>query len=199
METPNTLLDYWFGSETDDARLAAQQAALWWGKSPATDADIRTRFAPLLPKAEAGALDSWRDSAEGLLALILLTDQFPRNSYRDTARAFAFDRMALQLTLQGLSAGQDQMLSPIRRVFFYLPLEHAEDSAHQAHSVQLFRTLADTVPDSQQTVFAGFADYAQRHQAILARFGRFPHRNALLGRTSSAEENAFLAQPGSSF
>ncbi len=199
METQNSLLAFWFGKSDDDAQTASTHAALWWGKNPDTDAAIRQRFAPLLPAARAGELDSWRATPKGMLALILLTDQIPRNSYRGTADAFAFDDIALALCRQGLAAGQDRALRPIERVFFYLPLEHAEDPAHQAHSVQLFRALADTVPTAQHAVFEPFADYALRHQAVITRFGRFPHRNAILGRTSSAEEIAFLALPGSSF
>ncbi|MCP9758483.1 DUF924 domain-containing protein [Aquitalea sp. S1-19] len=199
METQDSLLAFWFGESDDDAQTAATQAALWWGKNPDTDAAIRQRFAPLLPAARKGELNHWCASPKGTLALILLTDQIPRNSYRGTANAFAFDDIALALCRQGLAAGQDRALRPVERVFFYLPLEHAEDPAHQAHSVQLFRELADAMPTAQQAVFESFADYALRHQAVITRFGRFPHRNAILGRTSSAEETAFLAQPGSSF
>ncbi|WP_234919664.1 DUF924 family protein, partial [Aeromonas veronii] len=134
------------------------------------------------------------------LALILLLDQLPRNIHRGTPAAFAQDPLARDLCLKGLSIGADKSLSPLERVFFYLPLEHAESREQQARSVALFEALAaEQAGTPAQATFAGFTDFARRHQVIIERFGRFPHRNDILGRTSTPEEAAFLQQPGSGF
>ncbi|QIB64450.1 DUF924 family protein [Kineobactrum salinum] len=199
MHDPDTVLQFWFGDSTDDATVAAQQASLWWSKNSRIDAQIRERFESLVSAAAAGDLDSWRATAQGWLALIILLDQFPRNIYRDTPAAFALDPSAQKLCNEGLAADIDQQLRPIQRAFFYLPLEHAEDRALQARSVALFRSLAARQPPEQAALFQGFVDYAERHRVIIERFGRFPHRNAVLGRPSTAEETEFLQQPGSSF
>ena len=181
------------------ARTAARQAGLWWGKDAAVDADMTRRFGMLPDAALAGQLDDWVATPAGRLALILVTDQCPRNIFRDTARAFAFDGMARRLCHEGLALGEDHALRPIERVFFYLPLEHSEEPADQALSVRCFETLAEDVPAGLRPVFADFADYARRHRDIVTRWGRFPHRNAALGRASSPAEAAFLREPGSSF
>ena len=136
----------------------------------------------------------------GRLALILLLDQLPRNIHRASPAAFAQDAKARDLCLRGLSLGADKALSPLARVFFYLPLEHAESREQQARSVALFEALAAEQADGPaRETFEGFADFARRHQVIIQRFGRFPHRNAILGRTSTPEEAEFLQQPGSGF
>lgn len=199
METRDSLLEFWFGNDADDAAAAKAQASLWWAKHAQTDAAIRQRFQPLVSAAAAGSLDGWRSSARGQLALILLTDQLPRNIYRDTPLAFEFDGLARTYSLQGLANGSERELRPIERVFFYLPLEHSESPDDQKRSVRLFRELAGEVPPMHKPVFDGFVDYALRHQAIIERFGRFPHRNRILGRPSTSEEIAFLQEPGSSF
>ncbi len=199
MNGSDSILDFWFGDSDDDAVVAKRQQQLWWGKNTATDAAIRDRFEPEIIAAGAGELDHWRSSATGWLALIILCDQFPRNVYRDSPGAFALDPVASTLCLEGLTQGMDQQLRPIQRVFCYLPLEHAEDPGHQQRCVALFQQLADDAAEGQREPFAGFLDYALRHREIIERFGRFPHRNAALGRESSAEEIAFLREPGSSF
>ena len=136
----------------------------------------------------------------GRLALILLLDQLPRNIHRASPAAFAQDAKARDLCLRGLSLGADKALSPLARVFFYLPLEHAESREQQARSVALFEALAaEQAGGPARETFEGFADFARRHQVIVQRFGRFPHRNAILGRTSTPEEAEFLQQPGSGF
>jgi len=195
----DTILRFWFGTETDDAVVAEQRGQLWWKKSPETDAEIRNRFAGVLDEAVNGRCEQWLEDARGRLAVIILADQFSRNMYRDTPRAFASDNLALSWCKEGLAAGADRDLRPIERVFFYLPLEHSESLDDQDRSVALFAELADSVPDAQGKLFDGYLDYAARHREIVQRFGRFPHRNAILGRVSTAEELAFLKQPGSSF
>jgi uncharacterized protein (DUF924 family) len=197
--TADDVLAYWFGTHAGDAATAAAQKKLWWSKDPAVDAEIRARFATLVTTAAGSAHRNWADTPRGRLALILLFDQFPRNIYRDTAQAFAHDAQALQLALDGLAAGADSKLRAIERVFFYLPLEHAESTDMQERSVALFAALAAGVPATERETFTGYADYAVRHRDIVQRFGRFPHRNRILGRASTADEIEFLKQPGSSF
>lgn len=193
------VLDFWFGTHIDDAATAQSQRKLWWSKDPAVDADMRRRFADLVNAAAAGRHDDWTATPRGQLALILLFDQFPRNIYRDTPQAFAFDARALQLA-QGLVRTEgDRALRRIERVFCYLPLEHAESIDMQDRSVELFRALAADTPEHQLETFAGYVDYALRHRDVIARFGRFPHRNRILGRQSTPEENEFLTKPGASF
>ncbi|HEH9429828.1 TPA: DUF924 domain-containing protein [Aeromonas sobria] len=200
MQPWQPLLDLWFGDEADDAIRAKQQAPLWWGKNSETDALLASRFGELAQAAAKGSLAHWADLADGRLALILLLDQLPRNIHRGTPAAFAQDPLARDLCLKGVSIGADQSLSPLARVFFYLPLEHAESREQQARSVALFEALAaEQAGTPVQETFAGFADFARRHQLIIERFGRFPHRNDILGRTSTPEEAAFLQQPGSGF
>ena len=200
MQPWQPLLDLWFGDEADDVLRATRQAPLWWGKSSETDALLVSRFGELARAAAEGSLAHWADAPSGRLALILLLDQLPRNIHRGTPAAFAQDPLARDLCLKGLSIGADKSLSPLARVFFYLPLEHAESREQQARSVALFEALAtEQAGTSAQATFAGFADFARRHQVIIERFGRFPHRNDILGRTSTPEEAAFLQQPGSGF
>ncbi|MFM5635042.1 DUF924 family protein [Aeromonas veronii] len=200
MQPWQPLLDLWFGDEADDVLRATRQAPLWWGKSSETDALLASRFGKLVEAAAKGSLAHWADIPSGRLALILLLDQLPRNIHRGTPAAFAQDPLARDLCLKGLSIGADQSLSPLARIFFYLPLEHAESREQQARSVALFEALAaEQASTPAQATFAGFADFARRHQVIIERFGRFPHRNDILGRTSTPEEAAFLQQPGSGF
>lgn len=200
MQPWQPLLDLWFGDEANDVLRATRQAPLWWGKSSETDALLASRFGELAEAAAKGSLAHWADAPSGRLALILLLDQLPRNIHRGTPAAFAQDPQARDLCLKGLSIGADKSLSPLERVFFYLPLEHAESREQQARSVALFEALAaEQAGTPAQATFAGFADFARRHQVIIERFGRFPHRNDILGRTSTPEEAAFLQQPGSGF
>jgi uncharacterized protein (DUF924 family) len=131
--------------------------------------------------------------------LILLLDQLPRAIHRGTPAAFGQDAKARKLAEQGLESGADKLLRPIECLFFYLPLEHSEVLADQDRSVELFRELAASVPEAYRETFAAFIDYAVRHRNVIAEFGRFPHRNQILGRESTPEEKAFLEQPGSSF
>jgi uncharacterized protein (DUF924 family) len=198
-QTPVDIIDFWFGQTTDDAAAAYQQAALWWSKNAALDTEIRQRFEAMTLAAASSSLNVWAETVSGRLALILLTDQMPRNMYRDSPRAFAFDSMARQWCKAGLEHRADLLLRPIQRVFFYLPLEHSESLADQNLGVQLFAELAGSVTPELKSVFAGYLDFAQRHQAIVERFGRFPHRNSVLNRESSNEELTFLQQPGSGF
>lgn len=194
------LLDFWFGGrEGDAAEIATARAELWWGHKPETDELLQERFGMAVTAAAGGVLDHWVGSPRGRLALILLLDQLPRAVYRNTPRAFATDSKALEIATRGLDSGADRLLRPIERVFAYLPFEHSEDLHDQERCVELMRGLAEEAPEVHRKTFAGFLDFAQRHRDIIARFGRFPHRNAILGRESTDEELEFLKQPGSSF
>lgn len=177
---PEGVLAWWFAPETKPR---------WFGGGNAFDEAVRDYFGPLYARAAGGELDGWAAEPRGLLALVILFDQVPRNIFRGTARAFEGDAQALALARLAVDRGLDQAMSMDERLFLYLPFEHAEDLADQERSVALFRALGD----------AGYLDYAIRHQAVIERFGRFPHRNAILGRASTVEEVAFLEQPGSSF
>ena len=200
METQDTIREYWFGTALEDAAVTARERArLWWSKNPEVDNEIRRRFESCVIKAGSGELDKWASNPQDRLALILLTDQFPRSIYRDSAKAFAFDTKALSLAHTGIDAGFDVALRPLEKVFFYLPLEHSESLADQQRSVSLFQKLVDDAGPDQKPTFAEYLDFAARHRDIISRFGRFPHRNKALGRISTSEELSFLQQPGSGF
>lgn len=198
-ENPATILDFWFGTRKDDAAVAAERSKLWWIKREETDRDIRERFEGVVQKAAQRELDAWAESPQGRLALIILTDQFPRNIFRNTPQAFAYDEMARAWCKQGLRDKAHLALRPIERVFLYLPLEHSESMDDQEQSLALFHELLDSVEAQDRETFSGFFDYALRHREVIARFGRFPHRNRILGRESTEAEIAFLKEPGSSF
>ncbi len=195
MEDLQKIHDYWFGEDPNDLAVITRQKSLWFGKDEQVDRYLKDQFEPMIEVVERSKGLSVQQS----LAQIILLDQFTRNIYRGQAEVFAFDSIALQMVLEGLALGDDRQLRPVERVFYYLPLEHSEDLENQNHSVELYQALTDEVPDEWQPAFDRFLDYAIRHQVIIARFGRFPHRNAVLGRISTAEESEFLKQPGSSF
>lgn len=193
------VIDFWFGTAADDAGIVADKSAMWFVRDAAVDAEIGTRFGALREAAIRGELDTWASEPRAQLARILLIDQFSRNLFRGDRRAFAHDALARAWTDASLAEGGERRLRLIERVFLYLPLEHSEALADQQRSVALFTALRDEAPPALRDTFANYLDYAVRHHDVVARFGRFPHRNAVLGRTSSAEEAAFLTQPGSSF
>jgi len=199
MDGIRTVLDFWFGQDVDDARTAKSQAKLWWSKNEVQDAAIRDQFADQNAQAIRGELDSWQHTAEGRLALVILCDQFPRNMYRATPKSFACDAQARAYTEAGLAAQADRHLRPIQRVFFYLPLEHSEALTDQDRAVALYDALRNEVPEAQREIFEGYYRFAIRHREVIQRFGRFPHRNVILGRSSTPAEVQFLSEPGSSF
>ncbi|NQD91513.1 DUF924 domain-containing protein [Pseudomonas sp. CrR25] len=193
------LLDWWFGPMTGAANVAAARSGLWFGKKDSQDREARERFGGQVEQALAGGLSDWADEPHGWLALILLLDQLPRMIHRDSAQAFAGDARARQLVFTGLDGEHEEALAPIQRVFVYLVLEHAEDLLLQDEAVRRFGRLLDAAQADERDLFAGYLDYAERHQRVIARFARFPHRNAMLGRPSSDEELRFLEEPGSRF
>jgi len=192
MTLVSDILSFWFGAPGTPDHGTFRQ--LWFQKDAQFDETIRRHFLGAVDEAAQGRLDRMADDPEGALALMLLLDQFPRNLFRGTARAFAADPKARQMAGAALARGFDQMRSPIERTFFYLPFEHSENLADQERSVDLFRRLAQDDPSRE-----GALDYAVRHLDIIKRFGRFPHRNQALGRETTEDEAEFLKQPNSSF
>ena len=184
------ILDFWFGQEGSEAYGSARVE--WFRKDPAFDAQIRARFGAAIETALSGGFATWT-SPRGTLARILLLDQFTRNAFRDTPHAFAGDELSLSLAEGAVARGDDVHLMPVERWFMYLPFEHAESPRAQQRSLELYRHLRDT------TGLAEPLAWAERHARVVELFGRFPHRNAILGRESTAEEIAFLRTPGSRF
>ena len=184
------ILDFWFGRPGSVGY--GEERDTWFRKDDAFDASVRTRFGGAIETALAGGFADWT-GPRGALARVLLLDQFTRNAYRDTSRAFAGDTLALAVAEQAVARGDDNTLMPVERWFLYLPFAHAESLIAQERSVELFTRL------SAETGLADALQWAQRHAAVIRRFGRFPHRNAIVGRISTPEEIAFLAAPGSRF
>lgn len=194
MTTPNDILDFWFDRQPGAASgTVLQHRAVWFEKNEAFDNEIRRRFATAVETALAEGYADWTATAEGALALLILLDQFPRNLFRGQAKAFAGDTRARVVARQAVDRGFDIAVQPVMRLFFYLPFEHSEHLPDQELAHLLFSALDKDLPGYD---LAGWAD---KHRVIIARFGRFPHRNAALGRDSSPEEMEFLKQPGSSF
>jgi uncharacterized protein (DUF924 family) len=196
------ILAFWFGDRLRDRPSfedIESRAAVWFGSSPDFDDAIRSRYAELPGRALRGELDSWSAEPCGVVALVIVLDQFPRNLYRRDPRAFACDARALALACAFVDDGSDQQVSPIEATFVYLPLEHAEDRVMQARCVALCDALAQRADDALRVHFERFADYARRHQQVIARFGRFPHRNSVLGRESTPDEFAYLDSGGETF
>lgn len=183
------ILDFWFGPPQARGKSRPE----WFRKDETFDAEIRRRFGALHAAAALGELECWRAEPLSMLALIVVLDQFSRNLHRGDARSFAQDPHALACAREAIARGDDARLAPVERQFLYLPFEHSEDLADQDRAVELMGAL-DAFDATR-----GLARWAERHRVIIRRFGRFPHRNALLGRASTAEEAEFLKGPGSSF
>ncbi len=183
--TPDTVLTFWFG---DDPTVRRKE---WFEKNPDFDTQC-VAFADALRDAKTGRYDHWATTPRGALALLVLLDQLSRNLHRGLAEAFAADTKARAVARAAITQGFDRQLTHVQRLFVYLPFEHSEMLADQDEAVRLFETLRDSL--SAETI-----DYAHRHRDVIRRFGRFPHRNAALGRVSTAEEDAYLAEPGAGF
>jgi uncharacterized protein (DUF924 family) len=183
------VLDFWFGPLDARGKLRRE----WFVKDPAFDAEIRERFGELHDRASRHELEAWRMTAPSMLALVIVLDQFSRNLFRDDPRAFTQDGYARECAKEALMREDDLGLLPVERQFLYLPFEHSEDAWDQEKALDLFRSL-EAFEETR-----GQLEWAEKHRAIIARFGRFPHRNAVLGRASSPEEIEFLSRPGSRF
>ena len=194
------VLDFWFGACGPDGALDRAKQKMWFSDGRKYDADIRKQFGKLHRRAARGELDAeWAATPRGRVTLIVLLDQLSRHIHRGTATAFAQDPAAQRLAVAGVEQGADRALIPAQRAFFYLPFEHAEDIALQRLGARQFEHLSTEVARGWRKDYISFADYAGYHRDIIERFGRFPHRNKVLGRASTPEEIEFLKQPGSSF
>jgi uncharacterized protein (DUF924 family) len=199
MDDARKVRDFWFGKTPLAAEQLPRRMKLWFGDVPEEtqhqiDYALRERFGSLVERAVNGELAQWADGPRRRLSLILLLDQFPRNIYRGTARAFAGDEQALQLALTGMQSVADAALNPVERIFFYLPLQHAESLEVQEESVAAYKRLLSEAPTDVRAVFEGCVAYAEEHRELIKRFGRFPARNAWLGRASTADEIAWLSE-----
>jgi uncharacterized protein (DUF924 family) len=197
------VLHFWFGALDQNGRADPEHTQAWYKRDSSFDALIATRFGAVHAAAVRGERDTWLETPRARLALVILFDQFSRNLYRNDPAAFENDARALSAAREAVDRGIDRGVEPRfaldERVFFYMPFMHSEDLADQDRCIALFSALSDEQPEPLKKYADNFTDFARRHQVIVARFGRFPHRNAVLGRESTPEEVEFLKQPGSSF
>lgn len=193
------VLKFWFKEQQLSAPQIDGRMEVWFGGDAVFDEEITRNFSQDVEDASAGRLDHWASNPHGRLALILLLDQFRRNIYRNKAEAFEKDAVALKLCVEGAMEKKDQGLSPIERVFFYMPLQHAESRKVQEKSCEIYNKLADAVSPTFRETFQTVAQFAELHADIVRQFGRFPHRNTLLGRESTPEEAVYLAGDAPSF
>jgi uncharacterized protein (DUF924 family) len=199
MQPWEDVLELWFGALDADGLADGETRKRWWTKDPAFDADLKRRFGALRDDIAAGGHRDWLDLPRGRLAFVILLDQVSRNIYRDTPRMYEADALAVEVAFEGVRLGHDLALATDERTFLYMPFMHAEDPELQDRGVRLFRGLRNELAgDAKRSVNNG-VKFAIQHRDIVAEFGRFPHRNAILGRESTASEVEFLKQPGSSF
>lgn len=189
----DTILEFWFKEQALTAPQIDRRMDIWFGGDEVFDLECKREFTDDVEKASAGELDHWAEQPRGRLALILLIDQFRRNIYRNTSKAFELDGAALKLCVEGARDKKDKGLTPIQQAFFYMPLQHAESRKVQEKSVDIFNRLADAVSPTYRETFETMAQFAELHRDIVDQFGRFPHRNILLGRKNTPEEDEYLA------
>jgi len=189
----DAILAFWFKEQELSAPQIDRRMDIWFGEDQAFDHEIKEEFAGDVESASAGKLDHWAHEPRGRLALIILLDQFRRNIHRGTAAAYEKDKAALKLCVEGAMEKKDKGLTSIQRAFFYMPLQHAESRKVQAKSVAIFNKLAEAVSPTYQETFLTIAQFAELHHDIIQQFGRFPHRNVVLERENTAEENEYLA------
>jgi uncharacterized protein (DUF924 family) len=200
MQSPwQSVLAFWFGELDEQGLCAPETVERWWRKDPQFDATLRSRFSLEHAAIARGEREAWLADAHGRLAYVVVLDQFSRNMFRGTPGMFASDERALAAAVEGLGIGADRELRLHERVFLYMPLMHSERLDVQERGVATFAALAEAAPAAAKETFDGYVKYAGAHRDIVARFERFPHRNAILGRSTTPEEEAFLKQPGSSF
>lgn len=199
MERPEDIHAFWFADSLNDPARAKARMAWWFGSDPDTDRLIAQRYTRVLEAAGAGALAAWEGEPVSCLALVIVLDQFPRNIHRAKPAAFQYDARALNVARRGLAAGHLQSLATIERAFFLMPFQHCEDLACQRESVAHFEHMVEGAAPEWREVAQGVFDYAKLHLGIVERYGRFPHRNAILRRASTAEEADYLASSAESF
>ena len=195
----DAILSFWFKEQALSAPQIDQRMDTWFGADATFDHEVQTEFSVDIDNASAGQLNHWATDPRGRLALILLIDQFRRNVYRNTAQAFEMDKIALKLCVEGAMEKTDASLAPIERVFFYMPLQHSESAKVQAKACELFNKLAEAVSPTFQETFNTVAQFAELHRDIIDQFGRFPHRNKILGRKNTPEEDEYLTADGPDF
>lgn len=194
--TPTQVVEFWLGPAPDDYESVTRASKRWYLTDDAFDAEIRDRFGAAIERGRRGLLADWAGTTGGALGLVILLDQFSRNAYRGTADAFRGDPVALAVAGRAVERGLDRELAWPGRAFLYHPFEHSEDPEDQERSVMLFEALAAEAPPAWRKFAADFVPYAHAHRDVIARFGRFPHRNAILGRVNTAEERAYLDRGG---
>lgn len=195
MANATSVLEFWFGKNPDDPKTVGERLSKWFTRNDAFDAEVRRTLGDAAEQAARGELDGWAQSSpRERLALVLLLDQVPRNLHRGDKRAFATDDKAQKVVTEGLSKGDEVSLSFLERAFFYMPLEHSERLEHQRWSVQRFEKLHGDAPPELKETLRSFLDYARRHHYVIDKFGRFAHRNAVLGRQTTQQEADFLAK-----
>lgn len=196
---PEAVLAFWLGEAARDPGALPERVAFWFEADPATDEAVRARFAGWPEAAARGAFDAWREAPRSALARVLVLDQLPRNLHRGRPEAFAFDAAALAAAREARARGFETQLAPVEAAFLLVPFEHAEDRAVQEEGVRAFEALAARAAPPWREPMETFLEHARAHRDIVARFGRFPHRNVLLGRASTPAERAFLAEGGATF
>jgi uncharacterized protein (DUF924 family) len=195
----DAILSFWFKEQELSAPQIDRRMDIWFGADPVLDHEIEKEFADDVTQACDGQLDRWAAEPRGRLALIILIDQFRRNIFRDTADAFSMDKLALRLCVEGAMEQKDRGLTPIQRVFFYMPLQHAESRRVQEKSVELYNRLAESVSPTYRETLLTVAQFAELHKDIVDQFGRFPHRNKVLNRDNTPEEDEYLAADSPDF
>jgi uncharacterized protein (DUF924 family) len=196
---PEEILSFWFADAAEDPVKAKIRSEVWFGTSAESDRVIRERFSGTVAAAGRGELSEWRTDSRSTLALIIVLDQFPRNIWRGRAEAFAYDPQALETAQRGVRAGHLPQLSPIERAFLIMPFQHTESLENQRESVRLYEDLVRSAPPEWRNLLEENLSFARQHLIIIERFGRFPHRNRVLGRSSTAEEENYLASGGATF
>jgi uncharacterized protein (DUF924 family) len=204
MDEARKVREFWFGTLPLSPEALKRRMERWFGNlSPEEkqvwDDSIHAQFEPLVKQAIAGELMAWADGPRRRMSLILLLDQFPRNLYRGTSRMFAGDELALALALSGMNSGADAALDPVERMFFYMPLQHSEARDVQEESVAAYKRLLLEAPEGLKSTFESTLNFAERHRAVIDKFGRYPHRNRILGRLSTPEEVAYMNGGGEDF
>jgi uncharacterized protein (DUF924 family) len=198
-DTVEEILSWWFGDMDGPHDMDMSKLPMWFMGGPDFDREVRERWGEPVERAMRGELDEWAETPRGRLALVLLLDQLTRNVFRGSARSFEADPKALALVLEGIERGHDTELRTVERQFLYMPLMHAEDRDVAERSVAIARALRDALPEDVRPRFQGYVDHAEKHAAIVRQFGRYPHRNEVLGRESSEEELAFMKEKGRGF